>query len=246
MTPVETIAHTIQNGVMSDRLISITQGKTRTSYALWSYQVDGYHIYYKFHKMISAAAAQELGHTMAEGLTADWRTQAALTRQINAVRNTMQEATATMPFGKYKGQRIDELTDLDYLCWLVNLENIDGWIRETARECAISLGCLVVGGYCIDPNSENRFNRNTTIIYNAIQNHENIRYVAEQNNGGLWSAYTIDLPTITVGHSRYGMCECLNIDNRARKAKGLTITIYDYEVVGGCRIQVNGFYVLRN
>jgi hypothetical protein len=71
-----------------------------------------------------------------------------------------------------------------------------------------------------------------------------IQYFAEQNDGSIWSAYQIILPTREVGHPYYGTCKCLLVDGAPRKAKGLLITILDYEVEQAT-IQVKKFVVAK-
>lgn len=158
-----------------------------------------------------------------------------------------------MPFGKHKGQRLDEMTDLDYLCWLCNqgtkeegdINGLDEWIRTAARKRAIELDAIQIGGYYIDPNGISPFNKNSMLIYMAINNHLPIVYFADHNDGSIWSAYNIKLPTVAVGHPYYGVCNCLKINDQARKVKGMLITIYEYEVEGN-DITVKRFGVNRS
>ena len=230
----------IEHGQTEGRVI----GKGKSNYTLWEYQVTGFKIYYKFVKMLSSSrvVVEESWPDVfiCETLESNWHTQAALTCDINnirvEVRTKEQEAKGVIPFGKYKGQPVQDC-DLSYLCWLANQctkeedsNGLDRWIRDSARIWASRKGALVIGGYYVNPDSENRFDKNTMMIYRAVQNKAPIQYFAEQNNGGVWSAYQLILPTQEVGHPYYGACNCLLVDGAPRKAKGYLITILDYEV----------------
>ena len=39
----------------------------------------------------------------------------------------------TMPFGKYKGQKIDSIDDISYLSWIVELDSLDSTIKSNIR-----------------------------------------------------------------------------------------------------------------
>jgi len=124
---------------------------------------------------------------------------------------------------------------------------IKSWLKKAMVARAQEMGIVQIGSQFIDledTNPEHRLQHNTIAIHNAIQNHDNIEYVAEQNDGGLWSAYEIELPVVTVGHPYYGVAYCLLVNDKARKVKGMTISIYDYEVDGN-KIKANGFMVRR-
>ena len=234
-------------------------GKGKRNYTLWEYKVLGFKIYYKFVKMLSGSrmvVEQNWPNVfICETLGSDWHTQATLTSSINdtrtEVRTKEQEAKGEIPFGKFKGKQVKDC-NLSYLCWLANsrtkdedhVEGIDSWIRDEARIWASRHGALIIDGCYVDPEGIDRFNKNSTMIYRAVQNKMPIQYVAEWNNGGIWSAYQIILPTQIVGHPYYGTCKCLLVDGAPRKAKGLLITILDYEVEHAT-IQVKKFIVAK-
>lgn len=248
---INAIAQSIIDGQTSGQLVSIKPGKTRNSFSLYEYNViDGWKIRYNFIKIIGSKAVEneyaEIPRVVA--LTADWHTQASLSHQIMAmVKNLRSEAAATaqvLPFGKYKGQRIDEINDLSYLCWIANNNDVEGWIKTAAKDRALFLGGVMIGQSLIDINDENRYNKNTAGIYHSIEAGEPIEYVAEQNDGNIWSAYRIELPCKAVGHPYYGVCYCLDIEGKAKRAKNMKITIYDY-IVEDNVIKVNGFFATK-
>jgi len=234
-------------------------GKGKRNYTLWEYKVTGFKIYYRFIKMLSSSrmiVEQNWPNIfICETLESDWHTQAALTRRINdirvEVRTQEQEAKGTIPFGKYKGKQVKDC-DLSYLCWLASahtkdedhVDGIDSWIRDEARIWASRQGALIIGGRYVDPNGDSRFDKNTVMLHQAVQNKMPIQYTAEQNDGGIWSAYQIILPTQIVGHPYYGTCTCLLVDGSPRRAKGLLITILDYEVEQAT-IRVKKFIVAK-
>jgi hypothetical protein len=244
----------IEHGQSEGRII----GKGKRNYTLWEYDAVGFKIYYKFVKVLSSSRmVVEEGWPnifICDTLGSDWHTQAALTRSINDIRVEIrakeQEAKGIIPFGKHKGKQVQDC-DLSYLCWLANQstkeessDGLDCWIRDSARIWASRKGALIIGGCYIDPDGENRFDKNTVLLYRDIQKKMPIQYFAEQNDGSIWSAYQIILPTREVGHPYYGTCKCLLVDGAPRKAKGLLITILDYEVEQAT-IQVKKFVVAK-
>ena len=253
MDSIQALAQAINDGVTTGQVI----GQGKKNYTLWSFRVDGYKIYYKFIKMLSSSleVVRETYpdiHVFPE-LESDWHTQARLTHNINETRkqllNANSETAGVMPLGKYKGQKISEMTDTNYLSWLGSQttfegdpESIELWIWELARKRCEELGLIVIGERVVDITSDSPFAKNTSIVYNAIQEHKPIQYVATGNDGSLWCAYNINTPRRTVGHPFYGQCTCLLIDGQPKKAKGMTITIYDYDVEG-ININVKGFCV---
>lgn len=247
MKDINIIANEIYNGVNNGMVI----GKGKKNYTLYKFQVvDGWKIYYTFVKILSSSldkVSDEYPDALLyEGLSNNWHTQASLTHSIMSVVRSLKEAATKeacmITFGKYKGQKVNELTDVDYLCWLVSNIDTKEWMREMAEKRAMELGAIKIGNSLIYLNGSNKFNANTAIVYNAIQNNEPIVYVADKNDGCLWNAYNIALPTIPVGHPYYGMCNCLFVDGKAKKAKGYKIIIFDYEV-NGSYIKVNNFAV---
>jgi hypothetical protein len=233
-------------------------GRGKRNYTLWAFRVDGWKIYYTHLGALKAAALTQHEDTLiVDGLSANWHTQAELTSKIHSIirqlRTEQAAASQVIPFGKFKGTRVNEVQDLSYLCWLANQDTkdncyngIDTWLKESATRIAEERGAIRIGQALVDPNdNKNRLVVNSLNIYRAIQANAPIEYIAEQNSGNLWSLYTIGLPTISIGHSYYGVCECLDVDGKARKVKGFQIHIYDY-TVEDTRIKVNGFYVTRN
>ena len=256
---IQTIARNLYNGFVHGILISIKTGKTRNNYSLWEYDlIDGWKLTFKFVKMVGIKAVEGEYCQVARvlNLTADWHTQASLSRDIMNEVKILKDAdiiaSGEMPFGKYKGVKVSDLTDLSYLCWLANSllkeedqqKGIDGWIKSEAITRAEQLGAIKIGQYMIDLDGENRFNKNTSMIHKAIETHKEISYVAEGNDGSIWSAYRIILPTFIVGNPYHGTCCCLNVDGKARRAKGWKIVIYDYDVED-CIVRVNGFFIER-
>lgn len=262
MTTIQTIARNIYNGSNNGMFISIKGGKTRNSYSLWEYNlIDGWKLTFTFHKMVGIKAVTEGEYSLIPRLTemlltADWHTQASVAHcimnEVKALKNAANEESGEIPFGKYKGTKISDITDLSYLCWLGNSatkdedwRGVESWIKEAAIKRANVLGAVQIGNSLIDLNdTNNQFNKNTAQIYKAVQNHEPIEYIAETNDGGIWNAYGIILPTVAVGHSYYGVCQCLKVDGRARKVKGMVINIYDYTVENGV-ITAHNFVVNR-
>jgi len=248
-------AITIEHGQSEGRVI----GKGKRNYTLWEYKAVGFKIYYRFVKMLSSSrmiVEESWPNTfICETLGSDWHTQAALTYSINDIRTEIrtkeQEAKGEIPFGKYKGKQVKDC-DLSYLCWLANshtkdedrVNGIDSWIRDEARVWASRHGALIIGGCYVNPEGNDRFSKNTIMLYRAVQNKMPIQYFAEQNDGGIWSAYQIILPTQGVGHPYYGVCTCLLVDGAPRRAKGLLITILDYEVEQAT-IRVKRFVVVK-
>ncbi len=231
-------------------------GKGKRNYTLWSYWVNGYKIYYTFKKMLSSDIDKVTGQYpdvfVFEDLESNWRAQAELTGLVNKIRRDLQDKTceteATIPFGKYTGKKMSEMTDVSYLCWLCNARSdyslIKPWLREAAKKRAIGLNAVDVFGCLVDPNSDREWDKNTYNIYNSVKSHENIVYTASRNDGTCDSYFFIELPQYHTS-SYYGVASYLNVDGKAKKAKGLKINIYDYEVEDNFRIKVKGFYVMR-
>lgn len=254
MDSIQAIAQEINEGMTSGQVI----GRGKKNYTLWNFTVQGYRIYYKFVKMLSSSlevvTASYPGVHIFEGLESDWHTQARLTGSINDMRhqlhNEESEQKGVMPFGKYKGMKINEIEDRSYICWLASQtmdkeedpNAIEPWLWFMARERARQLKLITVGNQVLDPTAPTEYVRDTLSVKIAVDDGRPIIYNASSNDGRLWCAYNINIPSVEVGHPYYGTCRCCLVDGKPKKVKGRLITIYDYEV-DGANINVKGFSV---
>lgn len=214
-------------------------GRGKRDYLLFNYRVVGKRVYISFVRNLgSKEPDQDL--VFFENLTKDWHTFINVQSQIYRILHD-RSITNMFTFGKYKGQRYDEVTDLNYWCWLANMNRFEmeslhiedfDILHKIAERRVVELGGELVGDVWMIPGSE-LFNA-TKEFEQVLNNNDVFDYVSENNVGrghvGRWMI-RLDEDLTNDRRTFYGPICGLKMENGGTKrAKGYVLCTGDYTV----------------
>lgn len=240
-------------------------GKADKRYTLWSYEyeVDGPKRFLKLHYVHNLSADRDKvaikwpGVTIWESLRGKyWRIEVEPKNKVKATMTTPDvkptpktwEDYTEIPFGKYKGTSIQDITDCDYWCWMankareeqgmtINGERVD--FKPLFEKMAAQTGGeKLFGYYWLNKNRNEGWCQNMRTIAKAIETGEPFSFVAEKNDYNFYFGVPIIFkPEDTYEfYTYYGGGRFLVITDKKgnrknKRTKGKTIEITDYTYV---------------
>lgn len=165
----------------------------------------------------------------------------------------IKEPNDCFQFGKYKGQKIIENTDYEYMVWYyqhVYCESEDVLANvEYIKNVLEPLGYSFVGHWCYNPETTKYLAERKMKIAEAKERvkNGNVDFIAEKNldNEGHITINEIDYEfenykVLSYAGYEYGLP---TINEKGKKIKGKKIVITDFEVIGETSIKIKKFKV---
>ena len=167
----------------------------------------------------------------------------------------VKEPNDCFQFGKYKGQKIADSTDYNYLAWYYDAaycETEDGLVNaECVRVVLEPLGYSFsdCGRYCFDPETTKYRAERNKAIAEAMERVKsgNVDFIAEKNLD--YEGYIVaneieyefeNYKVLNYAGYEYGLP---TLKGKGKKIKGKKVVVTDFEVTGDLSVKVKDFRV---